>query len=593
MRGSWIVVVVCWCCSGISAHRDKARGSILRASLRGQTSHEPDLNDLGSAVGRASSAIAEHLSHRVAARRTKRAEQRLAASKKPGDEPEPTLSPEEKQEIKEETRDVIEEELAEDKKLQKVVAEEIEKEVGEEVEEEIEKEVKEDLAKKGIGTEERMSPIGEQVLQQKWVIFSISVVTLIVTSLTLAVILYFSPPLGGEKTDGSPSDSPAQSPRGSVVSGEDSRRIETLSMTRGLPISVLLSVVATVILLPFGCLAGHFGMSSALVFWINLMAVVPEAYLLGFATEELASHLGNAAGAILNASFGNCVELVFVYYTVKDGLLDATIGSLVGSIISNHLVLLGFAFLFGGVLAVKPYKIRLSQDSTYDKVGAINQAQQLLLASFTVTLPAIFATHQHVTSSHVLVLGQAFSFFLIFCYIFSVFFQLRFQHVESEHESAVLSVRTALGVLVASTICLAISSEFMVHALDDFCHRIGMSQTFVGIALLPVAGDLSHMGAVVVAMKGKMDLAINIALASAIQIALVVVPASIWMGYAMGQPMTLGFQHIHGAALIISAIMTFAVLVDGHANWLRGATLIVTWIMVCLVYFFMPDHIKE
>jgi len=488
--------------------------------------------------------------------------------------------PEMDEETKEEIRRLVKEEMGKrETRKPDTTRHSIGEEDEEDIVKEIEKEVKRDLAKEGIGDQERMSELGEATLDHKWVQLYWFFGFLALLVVTIQCLFYFTPALDPEDT----------TTRYELSSPE---LLENAAP--GLPRSVIVASLLVALLLPLGVAVKWMGASAGTIFWVNLLAVVPEAYLLGYATEELAILLGDAAGALLNATFGNTVEVIFVYFTLKDGLIDATIGSLVGSIISNHLVLLGLSFLVGGVLVTRPFTLRLSEEASYDVRNAMNQAQQLLVSSFTVTLPAVFSTLQNVRPIHVLSLGQAYSFFLVFSYIFLVFFQLKTTpKAQTVVEESVLSCKSALCLLMIATLLLGVSSEIMVHSLDEFCHGIGLSQTFVGVVVLPIAGDISHMSAIYMAMKNKMDLAINIAMASAIQIALVVVPISIWMGAAMNQPMTLGFQETHGVSLILSAIITFAVLVDGHSNWLRGSTLLTTWMMVCLVYFFMPDNVQE
>jgi len=352
--------------------------------------------------------------------------------------------------------------------------------------------------------------------------------------------------------------------------------------------------VMTCIFMPLGLLFRILHFPNMWVFLMNLLAIVPEAFLLGVATEELALHMGDAVGAMLNASFGNAVELIFVYFTLKDNLIDACVGSLLGSILSNHLVLLGCSFLVGGMLMRMPLKLRMNQGTGFDASAAIDQAQQLLMASFAITLPALFADMHYVTPQHVMTLSLAFSCFLLLSYVALVFHQLvsRKAHDPTAMQ-ALLSPGQALAMLGLSTLLLAVSSENMVHVLDEVCHMMGLSQTFVGVVILPLAGDISHWSAIYMAMRDKMDLAINIAMASAVQIALVIVPLAVFMGYGMDRQMTLSLGSMQGVVLNISAVITFAVLVDGKSNWLRGVTLITTFMFITVMIFFTPDVVAE
>mmetsp|Transcript_104016 Transcript_104016/g.335400 ORF Transcript_104016/g.335400 Transcript_104016/m.335400 type:complete len:576 (+) Transcript_104016:161-1888(+) len=464
----------------------------------------------------------------------------------------------------------------------------------EDVEEQIEEEVKQDLAEEGIGIEERMSPLGQSALEKarledKWEYFQWAVVFIVLLALVIGCLCYLAPdPVNAEFY--------SEETVLEVCAPPGDTRSQGGAQYFHVPIGVTSALCFTLVAMPIGLASRLFAWSGPLSFGLNLLAIIPESFLLGIATEELALHMGDAAGAFLNASFGNAVELIFVYFTLEDGLLDACTGSLVGSILSNNLVLLGFSFLVGGVLVTPRRKIRLSPAASFDRHGALDQAQQLLLASFGMTLPALFAKMHHVTLRHVLTLSRAFSLFLLLSYIALIFYQLHSRPSPStseQPEKATLNVRVSLALLAISTAVMAVSSECMVLSLDDFCHSIGLSQTFVGMVLLPIAGDLSHMSAVYFAMKGKMDLSISIALASAIQIALVVTPFSVVFGQFVGQPMTLEFHSVHSVTIMISAIITFAVLVDGQSSWLRGYTLLTTFVLICLVIFFMPDHLKE
>merc|ERR1719161_1319604 len=152
-----------------------------------------------------------------------------------------------------------------------------------------------------------------------------------------------------------------------------------------------------------------------------------------------------------------------------------------------------------------------------------------------------------------------------------------------------VSKASAFTMLVGATVLCALSSEVLVEAVSGFAIESGMSKSFLGVVVLPIAGDLTHVSAVYMAMKGKMELATSIALSSAIQIAMVVLPLAVFMGYLLDQPMTLNLRVMHSVSLVVSAVVTFAVMVDGKSNWLRGYTLLTTFFMIALIVFFQPD----
>merc|ERR1719421_1949121 len=141
-------------------------------------------------------------------------------------------------------------------------------------------------------------------------------------------------------------------------------------------------------------------------------------------------------------------------------------------------------------------------------------------------------------------------------------------------------------MMLATTVAVVANSEAMVEYLQEYCELSGYSQSFIGIVLLPLVGDLCHVTSTYFAMKGNMELAVNIAMQSALQIALVVLPVAVFIGYILGQPMTLDFKGQHTVCLLGSAIITFAVMVDGKSNWLRGLILLSTYAFICVLIFF-------
>mmetsp|Transcript_87445 Transcript_87445/g.187579 ORF Transcript_87445/g.187579 Transcript_87445/m.187579 type:complete len:512 (-) Transcript_87445:54-1589(-) len=419
----------------------------------------------------------------------------------------------------------------------------------------------------------RRYPHGEQALEAKWALFTWVGGLLVIVAVVLGALCSFLPSRPTAELE-------VLAPRLDSEEEPPSR----------LPMVMMTAAWCTLAFMPLGLASRLFDAHVAVTFWVNLLAIVPESVLIGIATEELAVHLGDAAGALLNASFGNAVEIVFAAFSLKAGLLDACAGNLVGSILANQLGLLGCVFLAAGVWITPPFTLRLGREASFDVSSALNQAQMLLLSSFSVTLPATYAQLQHVTPQHLLALSQALGFLLVLCYVAFVAHLLHSRGpTPKEEQHARLGIRTGMALLALATVLLAASTECMVASLGEFCRRNGLSQMFVGVVLMPVAGDFSHISAIYFAMKGKMDLAISIALASAIGNALLVMPGSLLLGHLFNQPMTLAFHPVHGVTLIISAIITLAVLVEGRSNWLRGVTLLATFAFVSVMVFFMPE----
>lgn len=457
----------------------------------------------------------------------------------------------------------------------------------------VEAQVREELLESvRTSSQERVSRAGEAVMEGTWVASKESAAFGVLAVLVAAVCR-----LVWLLQEEVPSNS-ALLPMAAPVGGADAATAAVVDVPGStaeeprarIPLGVPSACGLCLLLVPFGSFAQSMGLSATAVFWLNLLAIVPESFLICVATEELAFHLGDTMGALLNASFGNAVEIIFAFLTLKEGLLDACAGAIVGSILSNQLVLLGLAFLLAGALC-EPMQLEKEGALHYDSGKALEQAQQLLMAAFSVALPSAFARLQSVTPEHVLVLTRGFSVILLLSYVALLVGQLRNSRkgqVEESHRATLTAV-DAMTLLAAATAAVSLSSKCLVESLQEFCTGLGLSYGFVGMVLLPVAGDFSHISAVYLAMKGKMDLAIHISLASASQNALVIAPFSVVLGHFLGQPMTLGLQPIYGVVLLLSATISFAVLVDGRSSWLRGYTLLTTYALVCLVIFFSPD----
>lgn len=350
------------------------------------------------------------------------------------------------------------------------------------------------------------------------------------------------------------------------------------------------------IFVPVGWASHLLHWSDTWSFMLNLIAMLPLANLMGVATEELAIHTGQTLGGLLNATFGNAVELIVVIQSLRKGLLIITKGTLLGSILANMLLVLGMTFLFGGLFGADDGKLQKNKEQSYTTKTAMVQAQLLLFCSFTIAMPSMFAQAHHVTPDHVVWISRAASFFILMTYGVFLIFQM-YTHAQSfggadelNEEESQISVGSALALLIGATCLVAVSSEFLVHAIESFTASTGFSEAFIGVILLPIVGNAcEHSTAVVVALKDKMDLAIGIALGSTIQIALFVVPFAVLFGWAIDQPMTLNFEEINAWSLMLSSLLVVSVLVTGQSHWFNGFLLITAYATLAVLFFFAPD----
>lgn len=315
-----------------------------------------------------------------------------------------------------------------------------------------------------------------------------------------------------------------------------------------------------------------------------IVAIVPAAGVIGRATEELAAHLGPRAGGLVNATFGNVTELVIGILLIRAGEVEVVKVSLVGSIIGNMLLVLGAAFLFGGV--------RHREQTFNAKVAGMHSAS-LMLAVLGMAMPSIFHSvsgRAPFLQTETVSLGVAGILMLLYVssLVFSYVTHQDVLGVVHTVEKASWSKRTAMFVLAGATVLVAFESELLVRSLEPATEAFGLSKLFVGLMLIPLVGNVAeHWSAVILAMRNKVDTAIEIAVGSSIQIALLVAPLLVFVSLAMGQPMNFFFSTFEVAALGLATAVVTVISLDGRSNWLEGAQLIAAWLIMGLSFYFV------
>lgn len=320
------------------------------------------------------------------------------------------------------------------------------------------------------------------------------------------------------------------------------------------------------------------------IFTLNFIVMIPLANVLGEATEALAIHTGETIGGLVNATFGNAVEVVVAVLALSKGEIAVVQSSLIGSVLSNLLLVLGCSFIAGGMSTT---------ENVFNAVGASANSSLLMLASFAMLLPSyIYYFSDHETQDEkmkrTLALSRIAALFLLFMYAQLLIFQLHthshiFQGEEGTQEQVELSKRASAVVLLGATIIVSIFSEFLVSSIDGFTTNMNLSKSFVGIILLPIIGNaVEHVTAIRVARNGKMELAMGVAVGSATQVSLFVVPVVVIAGWIMGQPMTLAFPEFEILIYMMSVIIAYAIIADGKSNWLEGSMLITAYMLVAI-----------
>lgn len=330
------------------------------------------------------------------------------------------------------------------------------------------------------------------------------------------------------------------------------------------------------------------------IFITACLSIIPLAGILGHATEQIAHRLGEGIGGLLNATFGNAAELIIAIAALQKGLYDVVKASLTGSIIGNVLLVFGLSAFAGG-LRYKSQK--------FNTTAASAQAVLLTLAAVGLIVPAAFH-HLKNYGPHQLEnrLGFDIAIVLLLTYAAHLIFSLYthkslFQGGDSkedgseEHEEKPVSLARSLITLAVATALIAWISEILVGSVQQAAVAFGMTQVFVGVIVVAIIGNAAeHSTAVMAAMKDKMELSFGIAVGSSIQIALLVAPLLVILSRFIGpQPMDLAFTPAEVLAIFLSILITGQVASDGETNWLEGIQLLAVYVILAIVFFFLPD----
>ncbi|KFA61516.1 hypothetical protein S40285_04549 [Stachybotrys chlorohalonatus IBT 40285] len=377
------------------------------------------------------------------------------------------------------------------------------------------------------------------------------------------------------------------------------------------------------IAVPIGLLAGILNWSPTAVFTLNFLAIIPLAAVLSFATEEISMKLGETMGGLLNATFGNAVELIVSIVALKDGQIEVVQSSMLGSILSNLLLVMGMCFFFGGL--VHRGTNGHGTEQTFSSAVAQTTCSLMTLASASLVLPAaLYAVLDQSDSGEknksILVLSRGTAVILLLLYVLYLAFQLRThsnlfdaaahaaeegrtdaqgeeaeedQDSEDEEEPS-LGPAAAAAVLVVVTLLVAICAEFLVGSIDDIVESAKISKAFIGLILIPIVGNAAeHVTAVVVAIRNKMDLAMGVAIGSSIQIALFMTPFLVIVGWIIGKDMTLHFETFETVAFAVSVLVVTYTVQDGKSNYLEGAMLLGLYIIIAVAFYSVPSGVID
>jgi Ca2+:H+ antiporter len=331
--------------------------------------------------------------------------------------------------------------------------------------------------------------------------------------------------------------------------------------------------------------------SHMLIFVAACLAIVPLAGWLGRATEELTHNTNQGIGGLVNATFGNATELIIAVAALQKGLYGVVKASLTGSLIGNLLLVLGGAILAGGVK---------HERQRFNVTAARAQVTLLTLATIGMIMPAAF----HYLAgpggrSRENDLSLEISLVLLLVYGAHLVFSLRthkqlFAGLPAGATTATWSVKKSILILLGATALIAWVSEILVGSVEEAAATLGLTRVFIGVIVVAVVGNAAeHSTAVMMAIKNRMELSIGIAIGSSLQIALFVAPVLVAVSYFIGpRPMDLVFTPAEVLAMFFAVLISGHITSDGESNWFEGAMLLAVYLILAIVFFFLPEAVS-
>ncbi|MED4006090.1 calcium/proton exchanger [Priestia aryabhattai] len=343
-------------------------------------------------------------------------------------------------------------------------------------------------------------------------------------------------------------------------------------------------LIAVILGMPLSVIGHMMHWSDVLMFIIYCLTIIALAAFMGRATESLAVVAGPRIGGLLNATFGNAVELIISIFALKEGLTAVVLASLTGSVLGNLLLVGGLSFFIGGL------KFKRQEFNVYD--ARHNSGLLIFAVIVAFVIPEVFASEMDEAKTMSLSVGI--SIILIILYLAALFFKLVthrgvYQHKSEEveeHEEPEWSMWKAIAVLFLSTLAVAYVSESLVSTIEIVSESFGWSELFIGVIIVAIVGNAAeHASAIIMAVKNRMGVAVEIAVGSTLQVAMFVAPILVLVSLMFESQMSLVFTWPELIAMVTAVFLTIAISNDGDTNWFEGATLLGAYIIMGIGFY--------
>lgn len=362
-----------------------------------------------------------------------------------------------------------------------------------------------------------------------------------------------------------------------------------------------------------------YSIDNTILFVISVLALIPLAKLVGDTTEHLAEHYGNTGGSLINITFSNTPEIILSIVAIQVGLFDLVRANIVGSILGQLLLVFGLSLIVGGLRFKEQIfnskNIRFHIVLLLMSITILSIPTILVFGNLTVTESNVENT-VNSNSYMIFVLSNFFAILLIVIYILSLIFTFKTHsslfssqptsssnetNIESFTDSKdetkvaekadslqIWSKKKSIGLLAISMIGIIIISEILVSNVEETISTLNLGVLFVGAIVIGIVGNVPEkITSMMMARKGKLDLAVGIAASSASQIALFVFPVIIIAAMVIGTSFPLIFTPFELISLFSSIFLLYFITNSGRGNWFQGVILVGFFIAIAFGFYFV------
>jgi Ca2+:H+ antiporter len=337
-----------------------------------------------------------------------------------------------------------------------------------------------------------------------------------------------------------------------------------------------LELIVTFLIVLIAAVAHFAGVNDVVIFALTAVALAALARAVGTATEQLGARLGSGSAAVVQSALGNLPELFIAIFALRAGLVEVVQAALVGSILANSVLVLGLAFIVGGLR---------NGVQRFDSGRARIVSTLTLLAAATMAMPSLAHSFHTPAAPHGEALSIVCAVVLLTVFLLTLPAFLRSAEGE-EHEAARWSPLVTALVLGLAAAAAAVTPDWFVEALTPAIHTLHMSADFAGLVIVAIAGNaVENVVGVQLAARNRPDFAVNVIVNSSLQVALALTPVLVLVSLLFATHLTLVFPTLLALVLVITAILNALVVNDGESTWQEGVVLVGFYVVIAASFW--------